>query len=95
MFEREAGRARLTRLTADVVLRDAKLRELGQAPDRNYLATFNWIENKQPLGKGKFDFIHHADDFVSLAKHSQKERRVQNFIEGWLDKRPQSVFKVC
>ena len=52
------------------------------------------MEKNKPYGPGQGDFIYHVDDFVSLAKHADKERRVTNFVESSLDDRPKSWLRV-
>jgi hypothetical protein len=49
----------------------------------------------KPIAEGKDDFIFHAEDFVSAAKHGEKGARIGDFIESYLDHFPNSRLKVC
>ena len=80
--------------TVDALRDEAFLHSLGPAPARNHLAVFTWMRKRRPLAPGEGDFIYHVDDFVSLPQHSDKERRMKNFIESRLDNRPNSWLRV-
>ncbi|KAG4439048.1 hypothetical protein IFR05_005476 [Cadophora sp. M221] len=75
---------------ADVLLKDASIRALGKAPHRNHMANFAWMQNKKALYEEKRDFLNHPDDFVSISGHSG--RRIEDFIQSWLDNRGPNFF---
>ncbi|KAG4428621.1 hypothetical protein IFR05_015895 [Cadophora sp. M221] len=75
---------------ADVLLKDASIRALGKAPRRNHMANFAWMQNKKALCEEKRDFLNHPDDFVSISGHSG--RRIEDFIQSWLDNRGPNFF---
>ncbi|KAK0110102.1 hypothetical protein ONS95_002758 [Cadophora gregata] len=75
---------------AEVLLKDASLRALGKPPPRNHMANFRWMHNTKALKEDKRDFLNHPDDFVSISRHS--DRRFEDFIESWLDKRGPNFF---
>jgi hypothetical protein len=52
------------------------LRNLGPASEKFHRSVFNWIIGKKPLGQGQYNWIFHAEDFVSLS-------RVDRF-ESWI-----------
>jgi hypothetical protein len=90
-------RETLTRLTADLLLKQAQLQALGKSSQRNHKQLLNWIMNNKPLGSGKYDFIFQADDFVSPGKTPEKDRWFEDLIESWLDSNGtlKSIVKVC
>ncbi|TVY91318.1 hypothetical protein LAWI1_G004589 [Lachnellula willkommii] len=79
----------------DLLLRDSQVRDLGKAPPRHYRGLFNWVFGEHPLCPGKEDFIFHAEDFVSVAKHSDKGAPLAEFIQSFFDCSPESRLKVC
>jgi hypothetical protein len=72
-------------LLADIALKDAQFRALGKLPQRNYESSYNWVWNRKPFGPGRYEYIFHQDDFVSLAGRSENEYEIVNFVESLLD----------
>jgi len=72
-------------LLADIALKDAQFRALGKLPQRNYQSSYNWVWNRKPFGPGRYEYIFHQDDFVSLAGRSENEHQIVNFVESLLD----------
>lgn len=79
----------------ELLLRDSQVRDLGKAPPRHYRGLFNWVFGEHPLCPEKEDFIFHAEDFVSVAKHSDKGTPLAEFIQTFFDYSPESRLKVC
>ncbi|TVY15252.1 hypothetical protein LARI1_G008861, partial [Lachnellula arida] len=77
----------------DLLLRDSQVRDLGKAPPRHYRGLFNWVFGEHPLCPGKENFIFHAEDFVSVAKHSDKGAPLAEFIQSFFDCSPESLLK--
>jgi hypothetical protein len=50
---------------------------------------------EKPIAEGKDDFIFYAEDFVSVARNTEKGARIGDFIESCLDHFPNSRLKVC
>jgi len=69
-------------------MKQAQLRSLGRTTRRNHRQLFNYIWNNKPLKK--YDFIFHAEDFVSLDNQSEKDRFFEGWIESYLDSRHDS-----
>jgi len=63
----------------ELLLKDSQVRALGQPPTRHHLELFYYMWGKKPLAEGKDDFIFHAEDFVSAAKHAEKGVRIGDF----------------
>ncbi len=78
----------------ELLLQDSQVRALGQPPARHHLGLFNYVWGYKPVAEGKDDFIFHVEDFVSVAKHSEKGTRLGDFIESYLDRWPNSRLKV-
>jgi hypothetical protein len=70
------------------------MKRLGRAPERNHRVTFNWFEKHKPFAETMCDFMYEPEDFVNLAGHADKERRMKNSIEAFLDIRPNSKLTV-
>lgn len=51
---------------------EAQVRALGQASPRNHLGLLTWMMNEKPLIDRKDGFILHPEDFISVAKQSDK-----------------------
>lgn len=47
--------------------------------------------NEKPLGRGRRDFIFHVEDFVSVARHSEKSVPLADFLEVLFDHWPDSM----
>ncbi|TVY58597.1 hypothetical protein LCER1_G001571 [Lachnellula cervina] len=77
----------------ELLLRDSQVRDLGKAPPRHYRGLFNWVFGEHPLCPEKEDFIFHAEDFVSVAKHSDKGTPLAEFIQTFFDYSPESRLK--
>ncbi|KAE9365460.1 hypothetical protein N431DRAFT_353909, partial [Stipitochalara longipes BDJ] len=50
----------------DLLLKAAQIRALKKTPRRDHRKLFNWIWRLKPVDKGEYDWIYHANDFVSL-----------------------------
>jgi hypothetical protein len=85
------------RFIADLLSKFAQLRALNYTTERNHRQLHTWIDYNKPLCRGKDDFITQADDFVSPARHFEKDRWFEDLIEAWLDSSGmlKSFVKVC
>ncbi|PMD60665.1 uncharacterized protein K444DRAFT_721015 [Hyaloscypha bicolor E] len=64
-------------LTYDtLLLNDRKLRELGQPSKKDYRSVLHWIIGSKPVGKGQYDWIFRANDFVTLCKIDPFEQSI-------------------
>jgi hypothetical protein len=56
-----------------LLLNDQKLRDLGQASEKNHRHVYHWIFRKRPVAFGQDDWINHSYDFIPLSKIDQLE----------------------
>ncbi|KAM3066729.1 hypothetical protein ACMFMG_011932 [Clarireedia jacksonii] len=99
-FEEDISNPRKTALLSEVLetlekyvgllSRVTELRTRGRPPSHQYQSLFRWIWYNRPLGEGFYDFIFHAEDFVSTA---DKNNSFEDFIESNLAGLP--IIKVC
>ncbi|PQE07213.1 Peptidase C14 caspase domain protein [Rutstroemia sp. NJR-2017a BVV2] len=69
----------LTDEPAALLSRVTELRTRGRAPSHQYQYLFRWVWDNKPLGEGIYDFIFHAEDFVSTADN---DNSFEDFIEA-------------
>jgi hypothetical protein len=63
-------------LLDQLLLNDKNLRDLGQATKKDHLSIYHWIIDQKPLGKGQYDWIYEANDFVPLSRVDQFENSI-------------------
>lgn len=68
--------------TDELLLYESQVRALERAQPRHHLGLFTYMQNRKPLGEGKDDFILYAEDFISVAKQSEKGTRIADLIES-------------
>lgn len=61
---------------------ESQVRALGRAPPRHHLGLLTWMLNNKPLADEKDGFIFHVEDFVTVAKHSDKGSVIGDWIEA-------------
>ncbi|KAF4630197.1 hypothetical protein G7Y89_g7945 [Cudoniella acicularis] len=76
-----------------VLMKAARLRGLGQSSQRDHYSVLNYVMNRHPFGGGKYDYVFHADDFVSLNQNSHKGKEFEVLVEQLLDWLPEFPFK--
>ena len=81
-------------------MRAAQIKALGKATERDHLSLFNWIWKTDQLDEGYYDFVYHADDFVSVTTCSAQSKGLdrsnyfEDRIRSHIKKYPRSPFKV-
>ena len=73
--QRQRFKTLITRLD-QLLLNDQNLRNLGQAAKTDHLSVFHWIIDRKPLGRGQYDWIYEANDFVPLSKIDRFETTI-------------------
>ncbi|KAE8441481.1 hypothetical protein EG329_004905 [Mollisiaceae sp. DMI_Dod_QoI] len=77
----------------EVLLYESQVRALEKAPPRHHLGLFTWMRNRKPLGDERDDFIFHLEDFVSVAKQSEKGTRIADLLESFVTWCPNPITK--
>ncbi|RDL37021.1 uncharacterized protein BP5553_04454 [Venustampulla echinocandica] len=72
----------------EVFSKAAELHSLGRSTPRDHRSVLHWVMSRTPFAAGKYDFVFHADDFVSLSRQSQNGRKFDNLIESCLGEMP-------
>ena len=69
----------------EIVQKHIFLQSLGPPPERNHRSYFKWIRSKKPLGKGYYDYIYHATDFVKTSGTNSNyfEELIRGHIDQW------------
>jgi hypothetical protein len=62
--------------TDQLLLNDQKLRDLGQASEKDHQHVYHWIVRERPVAFGQDDWINHPYDFVPLSKIDQLESMI-------------------
>ncbi|CZR51636.1 uncharacterized protein PAC_01513 [Phialocephala subalpina] len=77
----------------EVLTYESQVRALTKAQARHHLGLFTWMRNRKPLGDKRDDFIFHVEDFISVAKQSEKGTRIADLIESLVTWWPNRVEK--